>query len=97
MTGMLGKALRRIGPLGSVVIAFQLASTTRQHWQSIPGEERARLQSLLGKSRGKPSNLSKSERRELIKLVRALQLPRLVRTGALNAAGIRRQLRGSAD
>jgi hypothetical protein len=90
---MLRNAIRKIGPLGSAVIAVQVANTTRQHWQSIPSEDRARLQSLLRHSRGKPSNLSKAERRELRKLVRSLELPRLVRSSVLNAAGVNRQLR----
>jgi hypothetical protein len=94
---LLGSAIRKIGPLGSAVIALQIASVTRQHWQSLPGDDRQRLQSLLRRSRGKPSNLSKAERRELRKLVLALQLPRLMRESALNLAGIHRQLRGSLD
>jgi hypothetical protein len=89
---MLRSALRKIGPLGSAMIAFQLASTTRQHWQSIPSEDRARLQSLLRSSHGKPSNLSKAERLELRQLVSALQLSRLVRTSAQNVSGLHRQL-----
>jgi hypothetical protein len=97
LVAMLGRAIRKIGPLGSAVIAFQLATTTRQHWQSIPSEDRARLQSLLRDSHGKPSNLSPAERRELRELVRALQLPLLVRSGALNVAGIRGQLRRHRD
>jgi hypothetical protein len=94
---MLGSAIRKIGPLGSAVVAFQIASTTRQHWHSIPIEDRARLQTLLRQSHGKPSNLSKTERRELRKLLHALHLPRLVRNSALNAAGISRQLRRPVD
>ena len=90
---LIGRAIRKLGPLGSAVIAFQVAVTTQQHWQSLPIEDRARLQSLLRDSRGKPSNLSKAERRELIRLVRSLQLPRLVRESALSAAGVRRKLR----
>jgi hypothetical protein len=94
---LLGRVIRKIGPLGSVVIAFQVASTTRQHWQSVPSEDRARLQLLLRRSRGKPSNLSTAERRELVKLVHSLQLPRLVRDAAVNAVGIGRQLRRPLD
>ena len=94
---VLGRALRKIGPLGTAAIVLQVASTTRQHWQSVPSEDRVRLQGLLRRSRGKPSNLSKAERRELRKLIRALQLHRLVRDSAVNAAGIRRQLRRPAD
>jgi hypothetical protein len=97
VVAMLRSAIRKIGPLGSAVIAFQVANTTRQHWYSIPSADRARLQSLVRRSHGKPSNLSKSERRELINLVRALQLPRLARDSALNAAGVRRQLRRPPD
>ena len=94
---MLGSAIRKIGPLGSAVIAFQVAGTARQHWQSLPREDRERLQSLLRSSHGKPSNLSKAERRELRKLVRALQLPRLLRDSASNVAGIRSQLQHPRD
>jgi hypothetical protein len=93
----LGNAIRKIGPLGSAVIALQVASVTREHWRSLPREDRARLQGLLRHSRGKPSNLSKSERRELRSLVGALQLPRLARESALSAAGIGRQLRRRRD
>jgi hypothetical protein len=81
LPAMLGSAIRKLGPLGSAVLAIQLASTTRQHWQTIPSEDRERLQSLLRRSRGKPR-----------KLVRALQLSRLVRSSVLNVAGIHRQL-----
>ncbi len=94
---LLARAFRKIGPLGSAVIALQVANTTRLHWQSIPSEHRARLQSLLRDSHGRPSNLSEEERRELRKLLLALELPRLVRNGALTAAGIRRQLRRPVD
>lgn len=94
---LIGRAIRKIGPLGSALLALQLASTTRQHWQSIPGEDRARLQTLLRHSRGKPSNLSKAERKELTELVRSLQLPRLARETAMQTAGLRRQLRRPRD
>ncbi len=94
---LIRNAIRKVGPLGSAVIALQIASTTRQHWQSLPSEDRERLQDLLRRSRGKPSNLSGAERRELRELVRGLQLPRLVRDAAVNASGLRRQLRRSAD
>ena len=94
---LLGRAVRKIGPVGSAVIAMQVARATREHWQSIPGAQRTRLQKLLRKSRGKPSNLSKAERRELRKLVQALQLPRLVQNSVLTATGIHRQLRSSPD
>jgi hypothetical protein len=93
----LTRAVRRIGPVGSTVIALQLARATREHWQSIPRAKRRRLQSLLRQSRGKPSNLTQAERRELRKLVSALQLSRFVQNSLLTATGIHRQLHGSPD
>ena len=92
-----GRAFRRIGPVGSAVIALQVARATREHWQTIPRAKRKRLQSLLRQSRGRPANLSKAERRELGKLVKALHLSRLVQKSVLSASGIHRQLHGSQD
>jgi hypothetical protein len=94
---LLGRAVRRIGPVGSAVIALQVARATREHWQTIPHADRTRLQSLIRQSRGKPTNLSKAERRELGKLVQALHLPRLVQKSVLTATGIHRQLRSAPD
>ena len=93
----LGRVVRKVGPVGSAVIAMQVASATREHWRSIPRAKRRRLQTLLRQSRGKPSNLTKAERRELRKLVRALELPRLARMSMLTATGIHRRLRGPTD
>jgi hypothetical protein len=92
---MLRRAIRRVGPLGALVIASQVAGAAREHWRSLPGDERARLESLLRRSRGRPSNLSKTERRELVRLVRALELPRLARDSAVAAAGMHRRVRRS--
>lgn len=76
---------------------MQVASATREHWESIPRAKRKRLQTLLRKSGGKPSNLTAAERRELRKLVRALDLSSLARKSMLTATGIHRQLRSSPD
>jgi hypothetical protein len=73
------RKLRKVGPLGVGLTVGQIAWTIQQHWQAIPAERRERFQELLRKSKGKPSNLSKSERRELRKLVRRLNVPQLVR------------------
>ncbi len=82
-------ALRRIGPLGTALTVGQLGLVAHRHWHTIPAEQRRRLAQLLRKSRGKPSNLSRSERHELAKLVRALEVSRLLRSGAKSALGIR--------
>jgi hypothetical protein len=87
------KGLRRIGPLGTAMTLGQLAWALRQHWLAVPTEHRERLADLLRKSKGKPSNLSRSERRECRELFARLNLGRVLRDGAIGAAVLRRQIR----
>jgi hypothetical protein len=89
------RTLTRLGPLGTALTVGQVAWAVRQHWLAIPVEHRGRLQELLRKSRGKPSNLSRSERRELRGLVKHLNLGRLVREGAMSASALRQIRRPS--
>jgi hypothetical protein len=82
--------LRRIGPLGAAMTLGQIAWAVRHHWVSIPADQRARLTVLLRKAKGRPSNLSTSERRELRQLVAALRVPTIVRRAAVDVALSRR-------
>jgi hypothetical protein len=87
------RKLLRIGPLGVALTVGQVAWALREHWEAIPAQRRDRLQQLVRQSRGRRSNLSKSERHELTRLVRELEVPRFVRRTAVNVALMRRQLR----
>jgi hypothetical protein len=53
-----------------------------------------RLRELVAKSRGRPSNLSPSERHELRYLLHRLELARLARSGARGALGLGRRIGG---
>lgn len=86
--------LRRIGPLGAALALGQAALETRAHWGRIPLERRERLRELVGKSRGRPGNLSQRERDELRELVGGLELGELGRRLATTAAGARLRRRG---
>ena len=83
----------KLGPLGTALTVGQVAWAVRQHWQAIPADRRDRLQQLLRQAKGNPSRLPASERRELSELVRELNLPRLLRRGAMDVALLRRRLR----
>jgi hypothetical protein len=85
-------AAKRVGPLGTALTLGQLGLVVHRHWGTIEPEHRARLSELLRKSRGRPSNLSRSERHELRELVHRLELSRLARSGAASAIGLRRRL-----
>jgi hypothetical protein len=71
--------LRKAGPLGLALTAAQVAWTISEHWQAIPADQRDRLAQLLRETKGRPSNLSKSKRRELRKLVGQVNAPKLAR------------------
>lgn len=86
--GVLGK----LGPLGVALTVGQSANAARRHWQTVPPASRARLQTLVRQSGGRPSSLSPEERQELNGLVRDLQLGALGRKIATNAAFGRRGL-----
>jgi hypothetical protein len=62
---------------------------TRRHWSGIDPATRRRLRELVTKSRGRPSNLTANERRELRTLVGRLNLTKLARDVAAVASPIR--------
>jgi hypothetical protein len=78
------------GRLGLATAAGRFLVSARQQWQDLPPDRRRRLQTLLRKSRGRPSGLSAAERGEIAQLVKELELARLVRDAAVNAGTERR-------
>lgn len=61
--------VRRTSP---TLYALDVAASARDHWEAqLTARQRKRAVALLRKSGGRPSNLSKRERRELVGLVQA--------------------------
>jgi hypothetical protein len=85
--------LRELSRLGIASMAGRFVWSAAQRWRALPARRRGRLQALLRKSGGRPSQLSASERRELGELVRELELLDLVRGAAMDAAPPRGRLR----
>ncbi len=56
-----------------------------KRWTALSAKERARIASLVSRSRGRPGNLNRKERDELLALL-----------GKLDLLGIGRELRGLA-
>jgi hypothetical protein len=87
------RGVLRIGPLGMALTVGQVAWAVRDHWRAIPSDRRDRLAHLLRQAKGNPLNLPDADRRELKRLVRELNLPRLLRRSAVDAALLQRRLR----
>jgi len=66
---------------------------SRRHWQKLERHERRRLTEILRNSRGRPGNVTRHERDELVLLVRRLDLGTLGRdiAGLASPFGRRRR------
>ena len=83
------KTARRLIPFAWVLVAAEAAVATRRHWERIEPGTRRRLVELVAKSKGRPSNLTPAEKRELRSLSRKLHLFRLGRDLAVVASPLR--------
>jgi hypothetical protein len=72
--------LERLKALPWVVI-LQVGVVVGNRWRALSEKDRARIASLVRRSRGRPGNLSAKERNELSKLLQRLDLKGL--TGEL--------------
>jgi hypothetical protein len=70
---------RRAIPLWWAVLAAEAVMVLRRHWGSLQPHSRERLRELTAKSKGRPGNLTREERRELMHHVRQLDLRGLAR------------------
>jgi hypothetical protein len=64
----------------------QAAWAARRQWRALPVDRRDRLQALLRRAAGGPSNLSPADRQELRGLIAELNLGNVVRDSAMRAA-----------
>jgi hypothetical protein len=74
--------MTRIGkrlPIMWALLAAEAAMVARRHWGALHPDSRRRMRELVTKSKGRPGNLSKDERRELISHVRQLDMRTLAR------------------
>jgi hypothetical protein len=80
MAGMLRSRMsKRAIPIGWALLAAEAAMVMRRHWGSLHPNSRRRLRELVVKSKGRPGQLTREERRELIHHVRQLDLRGLAR------------------
>jgi hypothetical protein len=81
--------VRRALPIAWVLVAAEAAVATKRHWDLLEPGTRRRLVQLVTKSKGRPSNLTAAEKKELRGLVRQLHLVRLGRDLAVVASPLR--------
>ena len=74
-----------------VLILAEVALAIKRHLDLLDAEEKADLQYLVRKSKGKPSNLSKRERQRLSDLVSKVEPSDFAREAAMVAAPWKRK------
>jgi hypothetical protein len=83
--------LRRLVPW---LILFEVLRASRDHWDRLDPDDRARVSALMRRTRGNPRNLTDADRRELRDLGRRLRLGRLgLSLGSAAIIGRRRHRR----
>ena len=75
------------------VMALQAGMIAREHWAKLERDDRAELQSLIRKSRGRASNLSAAERARARALIDKLELGTFGKRLVPVATGLRRKRR----
>jgi hypothetical protein len=73
---MLRTMLRRRIPW---LIVFEAVMMARERWRGLPPDDRARLNELARKSRGRPTSLTRDERAEFRRIAAGLDLPGMAR------------------
>jgi hypothetical protein len=66
-------------PIGWAFLVVEALMVARRHWGDLPVRSRTRARELVAKSKGRPGNLSSQERRELLRIARAINLLTLAR------------------
>ncbi|HSS56745.1 MAG TPA: hypothetical protein VLK59_01965 [Solirubrobacteraceae bacterium] len=83
--------LRRLVPW---LILFEVLRATRDHWDRLDPNDRARVSDLMRRTHGNPRNLTEADRRELRDLSRRMRLKRLgLSVGSAAVIGRRRHRR----
>ncbi|MSO41141.1 MAG: hypothetical protein EXQ70_04490 [Solirubrobacterales bacterium] len=77
---------------GAVLLAVaEVAVALREHMQRLTPEERAHLVEIVKQSKGRPSNLSNRDRKELKRILDKIEPRELARRVAGSAGGFRRK------
>lgn len=77
-------------PVARLVVLTELTMLAREHFGKLEPQDRRRVIELLRRGRGRPSNLTTRERRELVKLL-AKSEPRLFARAAALKLGLARR------
>lgn len=81
----------RLSPWARALAVAEIALTLKRHLDRLDGGEGTELRQLIVKSKGRPNNLTKSERSRVFELVKKLEPAGFARSAAMKAVPLRRR------
>ena len=88
--GLIGTAAR-FSPWARALAIGEVALILKRHIDKLGPGELGELRTLLAKSKGRPGNLTKTERARLMTLARKLEPGAFAKSAAFKAAPLRRK------
>ncbi|MBA2523661.1 MAG: hypothetical protein H0V25_10090 [Solirubrobacterales bacterium] len=91
---VLGGAARtagRLSPWARALAVGEIALTAKRHLDRLEQGEAPELGRLIAKSKGRPGNLTKTERSRVLELVRKLEPAAFARNAAKSALPLRKR------
>ena len=77
--------------IGRAIAIGQIALVAKRHLEHLTAAERTELRGLIAKSKGRPGNLTRTERSRVTALVRKLEPAAFARNAASSAVPLRRK------
>jgi len=91
MIGTAARTAGRFSPWARAIAVGEIALVAKRHLDRLDSGEGTELRQLLVKSKGRPKNLSSSERSRLFALVRKLEPGAFAKNAAMKAVPLRRR------
>ena len=81
----------RMSVIGRAIAIGQIALVAKRHLEHLTPAERTELRGLIAKSKGRPGNLTQTERSRIMALVKKLEPAAFARNAASTAVPLRRK------
>lgn len=91
LIGSAGRTAGRLGPWARALAIAEIALVVKRHLDHLEPGEGVELRDLIVKSKGRPGNLTRTERSRVYELVRKLEPTAFARTAAVKAVPLRRK------
>ncbi len=91
LLGTAGRTAGKLSPWARAIAVAEIAFVVKQHLDRLDPGEVSELGGLITKSKGRPGNLTRTERSRVYALVRKLEPAAFARTAATRAVPLRRR------